>query len=69
MYVSHIFNVILVTYLQAEAQKVKSYNKDTNHFLNKTKSLEKLTQGAILCTIGVAVLYHNITHRKSLTSL
>ena len=68
IYVSHTFNIILVTYLQAEAQKVKSYNKDTNHFLNKTKSLGKLTPGAILCTIDVVGLYH-YTLQKSDFSL
>ena len=43
--------------------------KDTNHFLGKLKSLGKLPQGAILCTIGVAGLYPNIPQSESLTSL
>ena len=41
--------------LQPLAQKLKSYIKDTNHFLSKLKSLGKLPQGAILCTINVLV--------------
>ena len=35
-------------HLQPLAQKVKSYIKDTNHFLNRLRSLGKLPQGAIL---------------------
>ena len=36
-------------HLQPLAQKVKSYIKDTNHFLNKIKKLGSLPDGAILC--------------------
>ena len=55
--------------VQPLAQKVKSYNKDTNHFLIKLKSLGKLPQDAILCTIDVFGLYPNIPHSEGLTSL
>ena len=55
--------------VQLLAQKVKSYNKDTNHFLIKLKSLGKLPQDAILCTIDVFGLYPNIPHSEGLTSL
>ena len=51
------------------AQKVKSYIKDTNHFLNSLKGLGKLPKGAILCTIDVVGLYANISHTEGLTSL
>ena len=44
-------------HLQPLAQKVKSYIKDTNHFLSKLKSIGKLPQGVILCTIDVVGLY------------
>ena len=53
----------------ALAQKVKSYIKYTSHFLTKLKSLGKLPQGAILCTIAVVGLYSNITQREGLTGL
>ena len=56
-------------HLQPLAQKVKSYIKDTNHFLSKLKSLGKLSQGAILCTIDVVGLYPNIPHSEGLNSL
>ena len=55
--------------VQPLAQKVRSYNKDTNHFLIKLKSLGKLPQDAILCTIDVFGLYPNIPHSEGLTSL
>ena len=56
-------------HLQPLAQKVKSYIQDTNHFLNRLRSLGKLPQGAILCTVDVVGLYPNIPHSEGLTSL
>ena len=57
-------------HLQPLAQKVKSYIKDTKHFLSKLNSLGKLPQGAIiLCTIDAVGLYPNIPHSEVLTSL
>ena len=48
---------------------VKSYIKDTNHFLNKIKKLGGLTDGAILCIMDIDGLYPNISHEKGLASL
>ena len=45
------------------------YIKNTNHFLSKLKTIGKLPQGAILCTIDVVGLYPNIAHSEGLTSL
>ena len=56
-------------HLQPLAQKVKSYNKDTNHFLIKLKSLGVLPQGAILGTIDAVGLYPNIPHNEGLAFL
>ena len=56
-------------HLQPLPQKVKSYINGTNHFLSKLKSLGKLLQGAILCTIDVVGLYPNIPHSEGLTPL
>ena len=50
--------------MQPLAPKVKSYIKDTNHFLNKIKKLGSLPDGAILCTMDVS-----IPHEEGLTSL
>ena len=60
---------ILDYHLQLLTQKVKSYIKDTNHFLSKLESLGKLRQGVILCTIDVAGLYPNIPHSEGLNFL
>ena len=48
------------------AQRVKSYIKNTNHFLNKIK---KLPEGTILCTMDVVGLYPNIPRGEGLASL
>ena len=56
-------------HLQPLAQKVKSYIKDTNHFLKKIKELGQLPEGAILCTIDVVGLYPNIPHDCGLAFL
>ena len=56
-------------HLQPLVEKVKLYIKDTNHFLSKLKSLDKLQQGAILCTIYIVDLYPNIPHSEGLASL
>ena len=56
-------------HLQPLAQKVKSYIKDTNHFLIKIKKLGSLPDGAILCTMDVVGLYPNIPHGEGLNSL
>ena len=55
---------LLDYHLQPFAKKVKSYIKGTNHFLGKLKSLGKLPQGAILCTIDIVCLYPNIPHSE-----
>ena len=56
-------------HLPALVQRVKFYIKDTNHFLNKTKKIGKLLEGAIVCTIDVVGLYPNIPHGEGLVFL
>ena len=56
-------------HLQPLVQKLKSYIKDTNHFLRKIKELGQLPEGTILFTIGVAGLYPNISHDEGLAFL
>ena len=56
-------------HLQPLAQKVKSYIKDTNHFLRKINELGQLPEGTILCTIDVVGLYPNIPHDDGLAFL
>ena len=51
------------------AQAVKSYNRDTNGFLNKLRSLPKFPDIIILCTVDVVGLSPNIPHKKGLFAL
>ena len=67
-YTENIFS-FLDFHLQPLAQKVKSYIKDTNHFLRKIKELGQLPEGTILCTIDVVGLYPNIPHDEGLAFL
>ena len=50
-------------------QAVKSYIKDTNDFLNKLRSLPKLPDIIILCTVDVVDMYPNIPHEEGLSAL
>ena len=56
-------SLLLDYHLQPLAQKVKSYIKGTNQFLNEIKKLRSLPDGAILCTMDVNGLFPNIPHR------
>ena len=56
-------------HLEPLAQNVKSYIKDTNHFLRKIKELGQLPEGTILFTIDVVGLYPNIPHDEGLAFL
>ena len=55
-------------HLEPVAQKVNSFIKDRNHFLQKIKSLGQLPEGAIFCTIDVVDLFPNIPHEEGLAS-
>ena len=55
-------------HLQPLAQAVKSYIKNTNDFLNKLRSLPKLPDNIILCTVEVVGLYPNIPHEEGLST-
>ena len=56
-------------HLQPLAKKVKSYIKDTNHFLQKIHNLGELPEDAILCTVDVVGLYPSIPHEEGLEAL
>ena len=68
-YYTENISSFLEYHLHPLAHKVKSYIKDTNHFLNELKSLGKLPQGAILCTFDIVGLYPNSPRSKGMTSL
>ena len=49
-------------HLQPLAQAIKSYIRDTEEILKKHRSLPKLSDSIILCTMDVVGLYPNIPH-------
>ena len=55
--------------MQPLAQAVKTYIKDTNDFLSKLRSLPKIPDNIILCTVDVVGLYSNIPHEEGLSPL
>ena len=68
-YYTKNISAFLDFHLQPLAQAVKSYIKDTNNFLNKVRSLPKLPDNIILCTVDVVGLYPNIAHEEGLSAL
>ncbi len=56
-------------YLSPLAQKVPSYIKDTNHFLEILHDISPLPQDSILCTIDVSALYTSIPHEEGLSAI
>ena len=56
-------------HLQPLAKKVRSYVKDTNHFLRKIMDLDGLPRDTILCTVDVVGLYPSIRHEEGLEAL
>ena len=52
-------------YLEPLAQAVTSYDKDTNNFLNKLRSLPKLSDNILLCTVDVLGFYPVVPHKKN----
>ena len=68
-YYTEIISSFLDHHLQPLAQAVKSYIKDTNKFLKQLRSLPKLPNGIILCTMDVVGLYPNIRHEEGLSAI
>ena len=56
-------------HLQPLAKSVRSYIKDTNPFLQKIASLNRLPEDTTLCTIDVVGLYPSIPHDEGLKAL
>ena len=48
---------------------MNSFIIDTNHFLQKIKSLDQLSEGHVPSTIDALGLYPNIPYEEDLTSL
>ena len=61
--ISHLIDVIL----QPFVSKVRSYIKDTTHFLQKINDLDiSGHEDIILCTLDVTYLYTNIPHKEGI---
>ena len=56
-------------HLQPLAKKVRSYIKETSHFLKNIMDLDGLPEGAMLCTVDVVGLYPSIPHEEGLEAL
>ena len=56
-------------HFQPLAQRVESYIKGTNDFLNKTKKIGKLSEGMIPCIMDIVGCYPNIPHGECLACL
>ena len=68
-YYTETISSFLDHHLQPLDQAVKSYIKETNEFLKKLRSLPKLPDDIILCTMDVVGLYPNIPHEEGLSAL
>ena len=60
---------ILDYHLKPIMQRGKSYIKDSGDFINKIKSLQNISEGAILFTADVVGLYPSILHEIGLKAL
>ena len=56
-------------HLKRLSQKVKSFIKDTNDFLNKLNELRDLPDEFIICTINVVGLYPNTQQKEGLEAI
>jgi hypothetical protein len=54
----------LDTFLKFQAQRCKSYLRDTTDFLSKLETIKQLPENSILVTMDVASLYTNIDHEE-----
>ena len=68
-YYTENISACLDFHLQPLAQAVKSSMRGTNDCLNKLRSLPKLPDNIILCTVDVVGLYPNISHDEGLPTL
>ena len=48
---------------------IRSYIKDTNHFLARLSEIGSIPEGAFLCTVDVVGLYPSIPHTEGLSAI
>ena len=63
--ISQLIDLILQPYVP----KIKSYVKDTNHFISIIEDLNINDQDAILVTLDVTSLYTNIPHKEGIEAI
>ena len=68
-YYAENITLFLDHHLQLLAQAIRYYIKDTNAFLKMLRSLSKLPDGIILCTMDVVGLYPSILHEERLPAI
>ena len=64
-YYTESIHAYLDLHLQPLAQAVISYDKDTNNFLNKLRSLPKLPDNILLCTVDVLGFSPVVPHKEN----
>ena len=52
------------SFLKRQAQKCKSYIKDTKDFLLKFSSIKNIPENSYLVTMDISSLYINIDHKE-----
>ena len=57
-------SIFLDSFLKYQAQKSKSFIKDTTHFLSRLHELVTIPTGSLLVTMDVSSLYTNIDHEE-----
>ena len=68
-YYTENISSFLDSHLQPIAKKVKSYIEATNDFLKKFRSVTRLPDSILLCTMDVVSLYPNIPLDEGLSAL
>ena len=56
-------------HIKGYVPKTKSYIRDTQDFITKLKSLGRIPEGAILCTLDVSSLYTNIPNQEGILAV
>ena len=56
-------------HIKEYVSKTKSNIRDTQYFITKLKSLGKIPEGAILCTLDVSSLYTNIPNQEGILAV
>ena len=56
-------------HLQPIVKRIPSYVKDTNDFISKTNAVNSVPKNSYLVTMGVRLLYTNITNAEGISAV